>query len=141
MTITNPSQVITREGADRLLAAAVAKATEIGTASSVAVVDAGGQLKAFVRMDGAALMSGQVARDKAYTAVGFGVPTDAWPEFLRSDEGLGAGAVGAIERLVVFGGGVPLQVGADLVGGVGVSGGTPAQDSEIAAAAAAALSQ
>jgi uncharacterized protein GlcG (DUF336 family) len=82
----------------------------------IAVCDEAGVLKAFSRMDGAALLSVQIAQDKAYTAVGFGLSTDAWHDFIKNDPPLAAGAVGGIDRLVVFGGGYPIKVGAAIVG-------------------------
>src|ERR1043166_6675729 len=98
----------------------------------IAVVDDSGVLKAFSRMDGAALLSVQVAQDKAYTAVGFGLPTDQWHEFIKNDPPLSAGAATGIDRLIVFGGGYPIKVGSDIVGGIGVSGGHYTQDMEVA---------
>ena len=56
-------------------------------------------------MDGAALVSVQVAQDKAYTAVGFGLATDAWHDFVKDDPPLAMGAAPGIDRLIVFGGG------------------------------------
>jgi uncharacterized protein GlcG (DUF336 family) len=66
---------ISTEAAQRLIAAAEAKAAELGKPFVTAVVDDGGVLKALSRMDGAPVLSVQVAQDKAYTAVGFGLPT------------------------------------------------------------------
>src|SRR5262249_1682673 len=94
---------ITSDAAHRLIAAADAKALEIGRPMVIAIVDEGGALKAFSRMDGAPLLSIQVAQDKAYTAAGFGLPTDQWHEFIKNDPPLAAGATSAIQRLVVFG--------------------------------------
>ena len=56
-------------------------------------------------MDGAPLVSIQVAQDKAYTAVGFGIPSGAWHDFIKDDPPLAAGATDGIDRLVVFAGG------------------------------------
>ena len=67
---------ISTDLAHRVIAAAEAKATEIGVPMNIAVCDESGVLKAFSRMDGAALLSVQIAQDKAYTAIGFGMPTD-----------------------------------------------------------------
>jgi hypothetical protein len=64
----------------------------------IAVVDDGGVLKAFSRMDGAALLSVQVAQDKAYTAVGFSMPTHAWHDFIKDDPPLRDGAPPASTR-------------------------------------------
>jgi len=104
-----------------------------------AVVDEAGVLKAFSRMDGAALLSVQVAQDKAYTAAGFGLSTDGWHDFIKNDPPLAAGATAGIDRLVVFGGGYPIKVGDQVVGGIGVSGGHYSQDMEVARAGLAAL--
>jgi uncharacterized protein GlcG (DUF336 family) len=125
--------------AHRIIAAAEGKAADIGVAMVMAVCDESGVLKAFSRMDGAALLSVQIAQDKAYTAVGFGMPTDGWHDFIKDDPPLAAGAVGAIERLVIFGGGYPLMVGDRMVGAIGVSGGHYTQDMEVAEAGLAAL--
>jgi uncharacterized protein GlcG (DUF336 family) len=130
---------VTSELAQRMIAAAEAKASELGTPMVIAVCDESGVLKAFSRMDGAALLSVQIAQDKAYTAVGFGMPTDGWHDFIKDDPPLASGAVGGIERLVVFGGGYPVKVGDGVVGAIGVSGGHYSQDMEVAQAGLTAL--
>ena len=125
---------ISTDLAHRIIAAAEAKAHEIGTPMVIAICDESGVLKAFSRMDGAALLSIQVAQDKAYTAVGFGLPTDGWYEFIKNDPPLAMGAPTQIDRLITFGGGYPIQVGGKVVGGIGVSGGHYTQDMEVAQA-------
>ena len=136
-TVSVPT--ITSEAAHRVIAAAEAKASEIGVPMCIAIADTGGNLKAFSRMDGAALLSTQVAQDKAYTAVGFGISTAAWHDFIKDDPPLAAGATAGIDRLVIFGGGFPITVDGNLVGGIGVSGGHYSEDSEVAEAALRAL--
>ena len=131
-------QSISSDLAHRVVAAAEAKAKEMGHPFVIAVCDESGVLKAFSRMDGAALLSVQIAQDKAYTAVGFGLSTDAWHDFIKDDPPLATGAVGGIDRLVVFGGGYPIKSGDAIIGGVGVSGGHYTQDMEIAKAGLAA---
>ena len=123
----------------RLIDAGAARGVELGKAFTIAIVDAGGVLKAFERMDGAPLISVQIAQDKAYTAVGFGIPTAAWHDFIKDDPPLAAGATTGIDRLVIFGGGFPITVEGELVGGIGVSGGHYSEDSEVAEAALRAL--
>src|SRR5579884_2750861 len=130
---------VSTELAHRIISAAEGKAAEIGTPMVIAVCDESGVLKAFSRMDGAALLSVQVAQDKAYTAVGFGMPSDAWHPFIKDDPPLAAGAVGGIDRLVIFGGGYPIKRGEQVVGGIGVSGGHYSQDMEVAEAGLAAV--
>ena len=136
-TFSKPS--ISTELAHRIIAAAEAKAAAMGHPFVIAVCDESGVLKAYSRMDGAALLSVQVAQDKAHTAVGFGMPTDAWHDFIKDDPPLAAGAVGGIDRLVVFGGGYPIKVGEAIVGAIGVSGGHYSQDMEVAQAGLAAV--
>ncbi|WP_334162542.1 GlcG/HbpS family heme-binding protein [Phenylobacterium sp.] len=135
-TLTKAS--ITAEAAEQLLRAAEAKAREIGVPMVIAVVDESGILKAFSRMDGAALLSVQIAQDKAYTAVSFGIPTHGWFDFIKDDPPLLHGIVNT-PRLVVFGGGYPVQVDGAVVGGLGVSGGHYHQDMQVAEAALAAF--
>ena len=131
-TFTKPS--ITSDLAHRVVAAAEAKAQEMGHPFVIAVVDESGVLKAFSRMDGAALLSVQVAQDKAYTAVGFGLSTDGWHDFIKDDPPLAAGATTGIDRLVVFGGGYPIKSDGQIIGAIGVSGGHYTQDMEVAQA-------
>lgn len=130
---------VTTSLAHRIVSAAEAKAAEMGVPMVIAVCDESGVLKNLSRMDGAALFSVQIAQDKAYTAVGFGMPSDGWHEFIKDDPPLAAGAVGGIERLVIFGGGYPIKVNDQVVGGVGVSGGHYSQDMEVAQAGLAAV--
>ena len=130
---------VSTELAHQIIAAAEAKAAAIGTPMVIAVCDESGVLKAFSRMDGAALLSVQVAQDKAYTAVGFGLATDAWHDFVKNDPPLAMGAAPGIDRLIVFGGGYPIKVGEAVVGGIGVSGGHYSQDMEVAQAGLSAL--
>jgi uncharacterized protein GlcG (DUF336 family) len=118
--------------AHRIIDAAEKKSAEIGVPMVIAVCDESGVLKAFSRTDGAALLSVQIAQDKAFTAVGFGMPTDAWHDFIKDDPPLARGAVGGIDRLVIFGGGFPIKLGDAIVGAIGVSGGHYTQDMEVA---------
>jgi uncharacterized protein GlcG (DUF336 family) len=102
------------------------------------VLDAGTHLTAFVRMDGAPLGSIDIALRKAKTAALFGIPSEAVWEYCRP----GAPAPGlelTNGGLAPYGGGVPLHDQTGVTGSVGVSGGTIAQDTEIAQAATAAF--
>ncbi|MQA14002.1 MAG: heme-binding protein [Pseudonocardiaceae bacterium] len=139
MASTFDKASISTEAAHRIIQAAEDKAAEIGVPMVIAITDDGGVLKAMSRMDGAALLSVQVAQDKAYTAGGFGMSTDAWHDFVENDEQLRPGARTGIDRLVTFGGGYPLKVGDAVVGAIGVSGGHWSQDMEVAEAGLTAL--
>jgi uncharacterized protein GlcG (DUF336 family) len=125
--------------ARRIVQAAEEKATEMTLPSTIAVVDESGALKAFSRMDNAGILGVQVAQDKAYTAAGLGMPTNAWFEFISTEPSLAAGAATGIDRNIVFGGGNPIVVDGVVVGGLGVVGGAPSHDMEIAEAALSAV--
>jgi uncharacterized protein GlcG (DUF336 family) len=140
MAHTYSKTSISTELAHRVIAAAEAKANEMGIPFVIAIVDESGVLKAFSRMDGAALVSVQIAQDKAYTAVGFGISTDGWYDFIKDDPPLSAGATDGIDRLVVFGGGYPIEVDGTRVGAIGVSGAHWGQDMEVAQAGLGAIS-
>jgi uncharacterized protein GlcG (DUF336 family) len=105
---------------------------------AAAVVDPAGHVLASQRMDGAALGAMQLAVGKAFTAVSWATPSG---EFARSTEPGGAdwGWNTTDARIVVYAGGIPLLVDGELVGAIGASGGTAAEDEECVAAAAAGL--
>jgi uncharacterized protein GlcG (DUF336 family) len=130
---------ITSDEIELLVEAAKSKAADIGIAVSIAVLDAGGHLKAFLRMDGAWLGSIDVAIRKARTSVLFEAQTqDIWEVCKPGAQAHGLELTN--EGLVTFAGGMPL-LGADgkLVAAIGVSGGQVAQDFEVVRAAYAAF--
>ena len=128
---------ISAAGATAVVEAAVRAAEQLAVEVVVWVVDPGGHDVAMLRMDRSPLLSRQVARDKAWSAVAFGQSTTWWRTLLDDDPGLAA--LGRGNRLMPIAGGVPLQVGGRLVGGVGVSGATEEQDGQVAQAGADAL--
>jgi uncharacterized protein GlcG (DUF336 family) len=129
---------ITIEAAQRMVAAAEAKARAMGRPMCIAIVDGDGTLKAYSRMDGAPLLSVQISQDKAYTAISFGMATHEWHEFVKDDPPLRDGII-KTDRLIVFGGGYPISVNEQVIGGIGVSGGHYSQDMEVAQAGLAGL--
>ncbi len=133
-SVAVPQSVVSAEAVSVALEAAVAKAAELGVKINVAVADSGGNLSGFLRMPGAFVQSIDIAIDKAYTAAGFGFSTKDWMKLIGHDEGMKFG-FSARPRLVVFGGGLPLRVNGELIGGIGVSGASEEQD-EICARAA-----
>jgi uncharacterized protein GlcG (DUF336 family) len=113
----------------------------MGVAMTVAVVDAGDQLVAFERRDGADLVGVTLARDKAFSALVNRMPTrDIAPVAQPGTEFYGYDAL-AGGRMVIFAGGMPLERDGVLVGAVGVSGGSAEQDQRAADAASAAFAQ
>ena len=126
-------RTITADFAQELIASAERAADQTNRRMVIAVVDREGTLKAFLRMDGAPLLSVEIAQNKAYTAAAFGLATHAWFDFIKGDEPLRLGIVHT-ERLVTFGGGFPIVVDGEVVGAIGVSGGHYSQDMEVAQA-------
>ncbi|WP_105422412.1 MULTISPECIES: GlcG/HbpS family heme-binding protein [Neorhizobium] len=117
-----------------LIAGARAKAEQIRVPMCIAVTDESGQLVAFERMDGGKVASTVIAQDKAFTAAGARRTTESYG--FASQPGTPAyginSAIGG--RLVVVAGGLPIIVGGEVVGGIGLSSGTPAEDSACAQA-------
>ena len=106
MTIVKHS--IDAETAEKAVAAAATKAAELKLKMCIAVADEAGDLKAFLRMDGAPKLSIGIAQDKAYTAASFSMPTHAWFDFIKDDPPLLHG-ITHTPRLIVFGGGFPIS--------------------------------
>ena len=132
MDSTFTKKSVTADMAATMVAAAVAKAKAIGVPQIVAILDESGLLKAFCRMDGAPLISIEVAQNKAYTAL-LGAPSQDFFNRIKENPALLAG-VPHIPRIVTFGGGLPIRVNDVVVGGIGVSGGSVEQDIECAQA-------
>jgi uncharacterized protein GlcG (DUF336 family) len=139
MKIVSTQDVVHWEAAAAAVAAAVRWAEEAGTKVNVAVVDAGGNLAAFLRMPGAFLHSIDIAIDKAYTAAGFGLPTGAWTEALMAHSPAVRSGIPLRPRMVCFGGGLPLRYEDRLIGGIGVSGGSEQEDEACARAGVTAI--
>ena len=128
---------ISYELAQKMVDAAVAKASELGVAENVAILDDGGNLKAFSRMDGAPLPTTEMAQNKAYTAL-LGVSTQDFFNFIQGDPSLLAG-IPTLARVAAWGGGFPIKVNGELVGAIGVSGAPTVLNDEECARAALAL--
>jgi uncharacterized protein GlcG (DUF336 family) len=131
--------VITLEEAQSILSAAEEKATEMGQPMNIAVMDAGRNLVAFHRMDGAWVASTDIAIDKAFTSAGRGLTTRKIGEMAQPGQPLFGINTTNGGRIVIFAGGVPLVRDGDVVGAVGVSGGSVDQDEEVAEAGVAAF--
>ncbi len=134
MADTAPTLKLTCDGAMKVLQAAIGKAQDMGVPQCISVVDTGGNLVAFCRMDGAFVMSNVSSRRKAETAAIYGIPTGDIPEGV--DIKLALVTEG---QRVNLPGGLPLIVDGQIVGGIGVGSGTGAQDLEVAKVGVAAL--
>ena len=124
--------------AEKAIEAAVRKAVDLKLKMSIAITDEAGDLKAFLRMDGAPKLTIQIAQDKAYTSAGYGLATHVWYDFIKDDPPLLHG-ITHTPRLVIFGGGYPIKEGDHVIGAIGLSGGHYSQDMECARAALEAI--
>ncbi|WP_393015470.1 GlcG/HbpS family heme-binding protein [Limnothrix redekei] len=125
--------------ARRVIAAAEQKAIELGQPMNIAVADGGGNLVSHVRMDGAWIGSIDISINKAYTSRAFDIATKDLAEHSQSGGqffGIHASNGG---RIMIFAGGIPLYRDGQVVGAIGVSGGSGEQDHAVAAAGAAAF--
>ena len=131
--------MITLKDARKIIEEAEGKAEEIGQPMNIAVADAGGNLIAHVRMDGAWLGSIDISIKKAYTARAFDISTKDLAEHSQSGGqffGIHASNDG---RIMIFAGGIPLKRDGKVIGAIGVSGGSGEQDHAVAEAGAAAF--
>ena len=138
-SVAVPQYTIDALAANTAVRAAVEHAASLGASVNVAVVDRAGVLIAFLRMPGAFVHSIDIAIDKAYTAASFGLPTGQWHEALQSHSAAVREGIVRRPRFVVFGGGLPIVVNDQRIGGIGVSGGSEEQDDAIAQAGLDAL--
>ncbi|MBN2396986.1 MAG: heme-binding protein [Deltaproteobacteria bacterium] len=128
------------EIAKRMIKAGIQQAQEMGNLCSVAVVDDRGFLVALHRMDHAPIPTVDIARDKAWTAAAFRVPSADIGRFGDpATPGFGFNTQNWNDRLTTIPGGLPVQDGDEVIGGVGVSGGTPDEDMAVCRAALAAV--
>jgi uncharacterized protein GlcG (DUF336 family) len=128
---------ISSELAQKMVDRAMAKARELGVSENVAILDDGGNLKAFSRMDGAPIPTIEMAQNKAYTAL-LGVSTQDFFNFIQGDPSLLAG-IPTLSRVAAWGGGFPIKVDGEVVGAIGVSGAPTVQNDVDCARAALAL--
>ena len=137
MTNVIEKHSISSELAQKMVNAAVRKAKELGVSENVVILDDGGNLKAFSRMDGAPILCIEMAQNKAYTAL-FGVSTQDFFDFIQRDPSLLAG-IPTLARVAAWGGGFPIRVDGEIVGAIGLSGAPTVQNDVDCARAALAL--
>jgi uncharacterized protein GlcG (DUF336 family) len=137
MTNVIEKHSISSELAQKMVNAAVRKAKELGVSENVVILDDGGNLKAFSRMDGAPILCIEMAQNKAYTAL-LGVSTQDFFDFIQRDPSLLAG-IPTLSRVAAWGGGFPIKVDGEIVGAIGISGAPAVQNDVDCAQAALAL--
>jgi uncharacterized protein GlcG (DUF336 family) len=135
----NVAESVTLSAAQAVVEAARAKAEEIGVPMNIAVVDDGNNLTAFARMDGAWLGSIDIAQNKAYTARSFDMSTKDLAPLCQPNQPLFGIHASNQGRLIIFAGGIPLESGDQVVGAIGVSGGSVEEDHQVAEAGVAAF--
>jgi len=124
--------------AKKVIKAAIKQAQEMDRLCSVAIVDDSGVLVALHRMDHAPIPTVDIARDKAWTASAFRMPSSDISQFGDpSSPGFGFNTQNWNDRLTTIPGGLPIQDGDEVIGGIGVSGGTPEEDVTVCRAALA----
>jgi uncharacterized protein GlcG (DUF336 family) len=128
---------VSYELAQKMVHEAVTKARELGVTENVVILDDGGNLKAFGRMDGAPILSIEMAQNKAYTAL-FGFSTQDFFNSIKGDPSLLAG-IPTLSRVAAWGGGFPIKVNGEIVGAIGLSGAPTVQNDVDCARAALAL--
>jgi uncharacterized protein GlcG (DUF336 family) len=129
--------MMTMDTAQLVIEAGIAKAKEIGQPMNIAVVDAGTNLTAFMRMDGAWLGSIDIAINKAFTAKAFDISTRELGDNSQPGNQFFGIHVSNHDRVMIFAGGIPIKASGQIIGAVGVSGGSGEQDQKVAEAAAA----
>jgi uncharacterized protein GlcG (DUF336 family) len=125
--------------ARQVIAAAEAKAHELGQPMNIAVVDSGGNLVSHVRMDGAWIGSIDISINKAFTARAFDISTAQLSENSQPGQQFYGIQNSNHGRIMIFAGGVPLHSNGVVVGAIGVSGGSGSQDQAVATSGASAV--
>jgi len=134
MAVFTSTSKLTHAGTMTMLAAAIAKAEEIGQPQCIVIVDASGELLGEIRMIGAKFLSRKSALSKALTAASIGAPSTNIPEAVRTNIGLATDGV-----ITGLPGGLPIHINGDLVGGIGIGSGSGEQDITVAEAALQAI--
>ena len=127
------------EDARRVIAAAEKRADEIGQPMNIAVVCSGGHLLSFARMPGAWMGSVDISINKAFTSRAFDIDTKSLSKFAQPGADFYGIHVSNHGRIMIFAGGIPLKRGDQVIGAIGVSGGSGKQDHSVAEAGAAAI--
>lgn len=128
--------MVTLQEARKIIGAAEKKAAEIGQPMNIAVVDEGGNLVSHVRMDGAWIGSIDISINKAFTSRAFDISTRDLAQHSQSGGQFFGIHVSNHGRIMIFAGGIPLKRGGNVVGAIGVSGGSGEQDHAVAEAGA-----
>jgi len=127
MDVVIKSNNITYQAAFAACDSAVKKAVELNIKINVSVCDSAGLELAFLRMNDSYIHSMDIAKDKAYTSASFGFSSGTWTDIFKGASHLEQGFSNR-DRLIPFGGGLPITVNNELIGAIGVSGGSEEED-------------
>ena len=130
---------LTLDDATLITTAALTQAGDLGIQVTITVVDGGGNVRTQTRMDGARFGTLNVSANKAFTAAAFGAPTKVLSDLVQPGAPLYGFADAMGGRFVSFAGGIPLVRGDEVIGAIGISGGSVDQDQAVADAGATAL--
>ena len=130
---------LSTEATEQLVAAAAAKARELGIRVHIAVMDSSALLVGWLSFEGAPRLAAKTARDKAFTAVNTGMSTLAWQQYVESIPPSEQRIIDKIDGYIAADGGYPLIENGLLLGAIGVSGADQQRDAAVAKAAIAAL--
>jgi uncharacterized protein GlcG (DUF336 family) len=139
ISVNRAEMQLTLDVAQAVVEAARQRADEIGVPMNIAVVDEGSNLVAFARMDGAWLGSIDIAQNKAYTARAFDMATKDLAPLAQPGAPLYGIEASNQGRLIVFAGGIPIELDGRVVGAIGVSGGSVDEDHDVAEAGVSAF--
>lgn len=127
-SMAQAAPIVNLDKAKKMISAAEKKGVEIGCPMVITVVDEGGNMVAQHRMDGALLASVDISRGKAYTSVALKMSTEKLASLTQPGQMLFGINTTDSGKLVIFGGGLPIIENGQIVGGIGVSGGSVEQD-------------
>ena len=139
MQVGVPRATLSTEAIETLLHAAAARARELEIRVHIAVMDAAADLVGFLSCEGAPRIAATTARQKAFTAVNTGMPTEEWKAYVESIPAEEAKIIDRLEGYIAARGGLPVIESGQVLGGIGVSGADQDRDEDVARSAVAAL--
>lgn len=120
--------ILTDEATETIVSSVLKKATELEKRVCISVYASHGAELAYFKMSKSPELSSQIARDKAYTSACFGVATTDWQEILKNENERVLSGLTRVKGFIAFGGGLPVLIDGELIGGIGVSGASENED-------------
>jgi uncharacterized protein GlcG (DUF336 family) len=139
MQVGIPRATLSTEAIETLLRAAAARARELEIRVHIAIMDSAADLVGFLTCEGAPRIAATTARQKAFTAVNTGMPTEQWKAYVESIPAEETKIIDRLEGYIAARGGLPVIEAGQVLGGIGVSGADQDRDEDVARSAVAAL--